>query len=118
MGNKTKILADGNCIVCDLEVSHYKKLAPDIFDVVDISQPDFDAAKYGLTAEAVNKHMHVLTPNGEIKIGVDAFAHIWNQFERYKIASRLIKLPIINPIAKAGYLAFATIRPYLPKKKR
>jgi predicted DCC family thiol-disulfide oxidoreductase YuxK len=118
MTQKTQIFVDGNCIVCDFEISHYKRIAPNLFDIVDISAANFDAGRYKLSAEAVNKHMHVLTPQGEIKIGVDAFAYIWSLLPKYKFAAVLIKLPIINSIAKIGYWAFAIVRPLLPKKRR
>ncbi len=115
---KTKIFVDGNCIVCDLEISHYKKIAPELFDLVDISDPDFDALKYGLTREAVNVDMHLLTPEGKLMIGVDAFAYIWSKIPRYRMADRLIHLPGVYSAAKLGYKVFTVVRPYLPKRKR
>lgn len=118
MTKPTQIFVDGNCIVCDYEISHYKKIAPDIFQIVDISAPDFNAKEFGLTAEAVNSKMHIRTPTGELKIGVDAFAHIWDQIERYRLAAKLVRNPIVRPIAKIGYEVFAVLRPLLPKKQR
>jgi len=118
MAAKTKILFDGNCYICDFEISHYKRKAPDLFELIDISSPEFKAEDYHLTPEAVNYEMHVITPDGQLKIGVDAFSHIWSRFKEYKLASRLIMAPIIHPLAKIGYTLFATIRPYLPKKNR
>lgn len=115
---KSKILADGNCIVCDLEVAHYKRVAPDLFEIVDISAEDFDPKPFGLSAADVNKNIHVITPDGEVKVGVDAFAHIWSRMNRYRWASRLIKSPVVHPLARAGYEVFTWIRPYLPKKNR
>lgn len=117
MKNKTKIFVDGNCIVCDFEISHYKRMAPDLFEIVDISSDQFDATKFGLTADEVQKNMHLLTSEGELKIGVDAFAHIWSQIDKYKIAAKFIKLPVIHETAKVGYKLFTLVRPYLPKKK-
>jgi predicted DCC family thiol-disulfide oxidoreductase YuxK len=114
---KTKILVDGNCIVCDYEIAHYKRIAPEEIEIVDISSDHFDAASFALTTEAVNKNMHVITPEGEIKIGVDAFAHIWSRIKKYELASRVIRMPVFHPLAKAGYKLFTIIRPYLPKKK-
>ncbi len=116
MNEKSKIFVDGNCIVCDLEISHYKRIAPELFEIVDISDPLFDAKKFGLTAAAVNKHIHVQTPSGEMKKGVDAFAHIWSRIPQYKWANSLIKWPIVNGAAKMGYVIFAAVRPWLPKK--
>lgn len=118
MTEKTKILVDGNCIVCDFEISHYKRIAPDLFEIIDISGPAFDATRYRLTAEAVNKHMHVLTPEGETKKGVEAFAHIWSLIPKYRFASKVIKWPVIHGLAKIGYRIFADLRPLLPKKNR
>lgn len=116
MSGKTKIFVDGNCIVCDMEISHYKRIAPELFDIVDISQSDFDAQEYGLTFEEVNKNMHVQTPQGDLRIGIDAFAHIWERVEKYGFLANLIKLPIINSIAKVGYKGFTVVRPFLPRK--
>ncbi len=115
--NKSKIFVDGNCIICDYEIAHYKRIAPELFEIVDISQANFDASQFGLTAEAVNKNMHVLTPSGDMQVGVDAFAHIWSRIPKYQFGTKLIRLPIINSLAKCGYWFFTIIRPYLPKKK-
>ena len=117
-GTPSRIFVDGNCIVCDLEIAHYKRIAPKEFEIVDISDSGFQAGKFGLTAEAVNKHMHVQTPSGEILKGVDAFAHIWTRIAKYKKFSRLIKLPVIHQAAQVGYEVFAAVRPWLPKRKR
>lgn len=115
---KTKILFDGNCIVCDFEISHYKKIAPEIFELIDISLPNFDPEPYALTKELVDKKMHVITPEGELKTGVDAFTHIWSRLKGYKILSVLIMLPLIYQLAQIGYYLFARFRKHLPKKNR
>ena len=115
---KTKILFDGNCVVCDIEISHYKRIAPELFEIVDISSAEFRASDYKLTKEAVDKDMHVITPEGDLKIGVDAFAHIWSRLPRYQVFSKAIMLPVIHPCAKVGYSIFAKLRPMLPKKNR
>ncbi len=119
MSKTTKLLFDGNCIVCDMEISHYKKIAPKLFDIIDISHPDFKASEYNLTTKAVNKHIHAIGPDGELLIGVDAFAHIWDQIDKYNWAAKAIRTPGIYALSKAGYAVFASIiRPMLPKKKR
>lgn len=117
MTDKTKIFLDGNCIVCDLEIAHYKRIAPAKFDLVDISALDFDAKIYGLKQKDVNLNLHVLTPEGKIEIGLNAFAHIWGQVPKYQWASKLIKFPVINTLANMAYKLFTRIRPWLPKKR-
>lgn len=116
MSERSKIFVDGNCVVCDFEISHYKRIAPDLFEIIDISAPNFDAAAHGLTTEAVNKHLHVQTPAGEVLKGVDAFAHIWSRIPRYRFANKAVNLPGLRSLAKAGYAVFVEVRPYLPKK--
>jgi len=116
--NKVKIFYDGNCIVCDLEISHYARMLPKVFELVDISHPDFLAARYGLDPRAVNEHMHVATEEGEIRVGVDAFAYLWSKIPRYLLASRFIVLPGVYGLAKLGYSLFAKYRFLLPKKRR
>lgn len=115
---KSKILVDGNCIVCDFEISHYRRIAPSEFEIVDISDPAFRAEKYNLSSAAVNRHMHVISPDGKVHKGVDAFAHIWSRIPRYKFARALINFPLIHPLALVGYEAFARVRLWLPKKRR
>ena len=116
--NKVRVFYDGNCIVCDLEVSHYSRIHPEIFELVDISSPSFGASNYGLDTQAVNENMHIQTEDGEIKVGVDAFAYIWSKIPRYSIAARLIRLPGVYSLAQVGYWIFAKNRHLLPKKKR
>lgn len=117
-GPRSKILVDGNCIVCDWEVSRYARAAPDAFEVVDISAPDFAAAPLGLTAQAVNRRMHVIAPDAGVLVGVPAFAHIWSRIPALRWASRVVALPGLKQLAGVGYEAFAWLRPYLPKKNR
>lgn len=115
---KTKILFDGNCIVCDREISYYARIAPELFEIIDISDPSFQASNFGLTAQDVNEKMHVITPEGELRIGVDAFLYIWQQLPQWMWLSRVVGSPIVKPFAHIGYFGFAKIRPLLPKKNR
>jgi predicted DCC family thiol-disulfide oxidoreductase YuxK len=114
---KSKILFDGNCIICDAEISHYKRIAPELFELVDISSAEFKAGDFKLTKDAVDKNMHVFTPDGDLKIGVDAFAHIWSRIPRYATAAKLVQSPVVNSLAKFGYGVFTILRPYLPKSR-
>lgn len=104
-------------MVCDIEISHYKRIAPMDFEMVDISNPLFNAAEFGLTTEAVNRHMHVVSPDGKLHVGVDAFAHIWSRIPRYSIANKVVRFPGVRSIAEVGYEVFVRVRPYLPKKR-
>ncbi len=118
---KIKILVDGNCIVCDMEISHYKRMKPEVFEIVDISASDFCALDFNLETAAVNKHLHVLCSNGKVLKGVDAFIAIWEalgpEHPYFQKMRKIISFSLIKPIAQLGYFLFAEIRPFLPKKK-
>lgn len=116
MLGKSKIFFDGNCVVCDIEIAHYKRIAPSEFELVDISDSKFSAAEFGFEAAAVNRHLHVMDPKGKVHIGVDAFSHIWSRIPRYSFAKKMVELPIVRPLAGVGYEIFVRVRPYLPKK--
>lgn len=116
--SKTKIFVDGSCYVCDFEISHYRRMAPELFEIVDISDPAFNAAQFGLTKDAVNHSMHVMSPQGEVQVGVAAFQQIWSQLDQYRWAAKVIGLPVVNPLARMGYRLFASVRPWLPKRHR
>jgi len=114
---KTKILVDGNCIVCDHEMRHYLRVAPQTFEAVDIAHPNFDAKQYNLTARDVNLSLHVLATDGRVLKGVDAFIEIWGLIPRYKWLAKLVALPGLYQYAKFCYVIFARgIRPLLPKR--
>ncbi len=114
---RTQIFVDGNCIVCDIEVAHYKRMAPQKFDIINIATPGFQATSHGLDANDVNRHLHVRTPDGRILIGVDAFCHIWMQLWPYRWLARIVRLPGIYQLACLGYQIFARYRYLLPKRR-
>jgi predicted DCC family thiol-disulfide oxidoreductase YuxK len=116
--SKVKILFDGNCIVWDTEMMHYHRIAPDLFEMVDISSESFNASLYGLDSKDVNEKMHLFTADGKLLVGVDAFSHIWQLIPRYQLAAKLVNLPLINSCAWIGYRIFARYRHLLPKKVR
>jgi predicted DCC family thiol-disulfide oxidoreductase YuxK len=113
---KSKIFFDGNCVVCDAEISHYKRIAPADFELLDISDPGFDASEYGFDPENVNRQLHVMGPDQKVYIGVAAFQHIWSRIPKYRWLSGVVAWPGIQTAAQVGYHVFVRIRPYLPKK--
>tara|TARA_B100001248_G_scaffold261761_2_gene254130 strand:+ start:553 stop:933 length:381 start_codon:yes stop_codon:yes gene_type:complete len=115
---KVAIFYDGACHLCSKEVAHYRKEDKDKrLRLVDISQPDFDAASEGLDPKAVNKYFHVKNKNGEILTGVGAFATIWEELNIFRPLAWMAKNPVTRFFMDAGYKVFAEIRPFLPKKK-
>lgn len=115
---KLKLLYDGSCLVCHKEISYYKK--NDKFnqlELVDISQPSFNADKYKLTDYEVNKYFHAITEKDEVIKGVPAFIKIWEVLPGFEKWAKIAKIWPFTQLMKIGYLGFINIRPYLPKRK-
>jgi len=57
---KRTIFYDGLCQLCSREIELFQHRVRDgSLAYVDISLPDFDAARHGIDKVRVNKHMHV-----------------------------------------------------------
>lgn len=66
------LLYDAQCPVCSLEMDHLRERCNDgrlLF--VDISEPGFAAARYGLTAAALDAEIHGVRPDGSTLKGVE-----------------------------------------------
>lgn len=114
----TIVFYDGDCIVCDLEMMHYKKQeAQGLLKFVDIHSPEFKEYEYLLSFDKANQRMHVMR-SGKKLDGVDAFLMIWSLLpqRRYKIMAKIVSHKLVRPIADRCYNIFAKCRKYLPKK--
>lgn len=63
---------DAACPVCSLEMDHLRARCRDgRLRFEDISQPGFDAARFGLTHDAVDAEIHGIRPDGTVLKGVE-----------------------------------------------
>lgn len=115
-----RVFYDGSCSVCATEIERYSRMAHEgRLILVDISAPDFKPSCHGITLAEFMYQMHVIDQAGTVYRGVEAFWAIWQAFPAstlFGLLGTLITLPVINPIARLGYKAFASIRKYLPKR--
>lgn len=114
------VFYDGSCLVCAAEIEHYLgmdhggRLLP-----VDISAPGFDPEPFRIPLDAFMHELHAVDRNGRVFRGVDAFRAIWQAFPDvtlYVILGAVIKMPLVNPIARLFYKGFARLRSTLPKR--
>jgi predicted DCC family thiol-disulfide oxidoreductase YuxK len=114
---KIKVFYDGLCIICDREISQYKRMrGSETIEFIDIFSFDFDPQKEGLNSKNIHIEMHAKDEDGNLLFGVDAFRLIWSKLEALKWAARLSKIGWINQVLKLGYRIFIHIRRYLPRK--
>jgi predicted DCC family thiol-disulfide oxidoreductase YuxK len=110
---------DGACHLCSREIDHYRKVDRDgQLRLIDIADPAFHAEAVGLDAEQVQKVMHVRLADGTLATGLDAFIAIWKVLPGFGTMARMARMPLIHPLLRGGYRAFAAVRPYLPKRSR
>jgi predicted DCC family thiol-disulfide oxidoreductase YuxK len=116
------VFYDGACVVCSTEVEHYHRQDHGgQLIIVDISADDFEPEQYGIPLSAFMHEMHVIDRQGQVYRGVEAFWAVWQAFPAstaYGLMGTLITLPLLNPLARLCYKAFARIRRYLPKRRR
>jgi predicted DCC family thiol-disulfide oxidoreductase YuxK len=116
------VFYDGACVVCSTEVEHYHRQDHGgRLIIVDISAADFKPEQYGIPLSEFMYELHVIDRQGRIYRGVEAFWAIWQAFPAsnvYGSMGILITLPLLNPLARLCYKAFARIRRYLPKRQR
>lgn len=69
------LLIDGACPLCRREGAHLRRLdrGRGRLRIEDISAPDFDPARYGLTHAQVQHSIHGILPDGEIIKGMAVF---------------------------------------------
>lgn len=116
-----RVFYDGACAVCATEIEHY--LHQDRGNrllAVDISAPEFDPSPYGLPLAAFHYELHVIDQRGGRYLGVDAFWAIWQAFPEhrgYRLLAGVSRWPLVLPLARLLYKAFARMRKYLPKRR-
>lgn len=114
-----RVLYDGSCSVCNKEMEHYRKKDRDgRLAFIDITAPEFAPERSGFSLKALMHEMHAIDDRGTVFRGVEAFWAIWQAFPASRplgALGRIIQLPVVNALARLAYLAFAALRPYLPK---
>ena len=95
--NESKILFNEKCMVCNLEIKHYKKRSK--LNFVDCSEME----------DKYLKRLHVVFDNGDEISGVDAFIYVWERTNGYAWIAKIIKLPIVYFLSKIGYSIIAFI---------
>lgn len=93
MGKLTKVLYNGDCSVCNLEIKQYKKYSD--HELLDIEYEDLnntDLNPWGVDKDEASKRLYV-EKDGKIYSGVDAFIELWQDMPRYRFLAKLAKTP-------------------------
>jgi predicted DCC family thiol-disulfide oxidoreductase YuxK len=114
------IFFDGECPLCSREIEMFQRRVTDgSLAYVDISDPKFQPAEFGVDAKLVHRQMHVRNDEtGRMMIGLDALIAMWECVPGFRWLATLNRRPVFRQLGQVGYAIFAWIRPKLPKRKR
>ena len=98
---------DGDCPVCRQEVKLYRRIDRDeAIEWIDILALTDAELPQGKNRDDLLGRFHARTGNGPWRIGVDAFAAIWQRLPVLKWFAFLFKTPLIRQVAQLAYLGF------------
>lgn len=103
MSEKTRVLYNAECPVCNFEISHYARYAgakalPIRFEDLNCG----DLTDWGVTQDAAARRLYVLK-NGALLSGIPAFLALWDEMPRYRWVAALVRLPGLNWLAVRLY---------------
>ncbi len=107
-----KVFYDGSCGLCSREIAYYIKIAPPgRFDWINLAKTPEQFTQLGYSVTDGFRLMHVQDDQGNMGIALDAFFILWQGLGGFwKLLAQVIKFPVINPLARFAYLAFAKRR--------
>ena len=107
---KVTLLYDGQCPFCRREMDWLKRRNRKmLLRFEDISDPQFDPGRYGLTREEVNRVLHGILPDGRVVLGMAAVRRAYSAVGLGWLTAPT-GLPGLRWIADRLYAAFARNR--------
>ncbi|MBL4818311.1 MAG: DUF393 domain-containing protein [Deltaproteobacteria bacterium] len=104
------IFYDGSCGLCRKEMAQLKaKDTQEKLELVDAMAPNFDAATQDLEPTKLRQMIHLKDAQGNLYVGVDAFAIIW-RVTGHPWLAYWCRMPLTKPIAKIIYRFVAKYR--------
>lgn len=101
--NKTAVLYNANCPVCNFEISHYEAYADANNLPIRFDDLNTDAlAKWDLTADQAARRLYV-AKDGTLTSGIPAFLILWKDMPKYHWLAKIVALPVVKQISIAAY---------------
>lgn len=108
--SKLKVYYNSACPVCDAGIKGQRSRMADCgadVEWVDIHSHAEAVKEIGAEQEFVRERLHVVDEKGQVNVGSDAFAVLWHHTPRQEWLARLVRLPIVAPLARMLYNLFA-----------
>jgi predicted DCC family thiol-disulfide oxidoreductase YuxK len=111
--DRIKVYYNSACPVCKsgIENQQCKMDAQKIAEVdwLDVHANPALANELGIDLESIREQLHVKSADGSVRVGVDAFATLFEQTRGQKWLGRLLSLPVIHRSSQIAYRIFARI---------
>ena len=109
---KTKVYYNSACPVCDAGISYQRRKLEDSTEGVewiDVHHFNDSASDVASNIEFVRERLHVVDQCGTIRVGIDAFAELWDKTRGQRMLAKLVRLQGIRTISKWAYNRFAKL---------
>lgn len=105
-GRSTEVYFNGQCPVCNAEMTHYAGIARDEslpICFIDSMREQQAFTHYGLRTEHLERRVYVRDAHGSVSSGFDALLRLWLLLPRYRWLAHALALPMLRQISTAGY---------------
>ncbi|MFL9879963.1 DUF393 domain-containing protein [Herbaspirillum rhizosphaerae] len=114
----TQVMFDGACPLCRSEIGLYRRLQTKAeIHWIDVSSDDFQPP-VGMTKEQLLQRFHLVSPDGQILSGAEAFVFVWDRLPGWRRLSPFFRLPGMMFLLERLYRSFLIVRPALQKVVR
>ena len=86
-----KVYFNDSCNICRMEINHYKKIANNDLEWIDITNNEEAIRITSKSQKELLRRLHVIN-NGEIVGGAKAFIIIWSKIPKYKFLSKIFSI--------------------------
>jgi predicted DCC family thiol-disulfide oxidoreductase YuxK len=108
-----QVFYNGSCPVCSTAIGRYRRMAPGAAPVCwhDVQVTPEVLATHGVSVDDVVRRLHVLTPAGQMLVGVPALACIWRELPSplYRWLARASAWPVASRLADMAYEVVAAV---------
>lgn len=102
----TEMYYNGECPVCNAEMSHYARLCADSLKTlrfIDSMQRPDALAECGLRTDHLERRVYLKDSKGRIVSGLPALIELWLRMPRYRWLAKLTSVPVLKPMSIGLY---------------
>lgn len=108
--SRTTVYYNSACPVCDAGIrSERERLRGCDVQWVDVHGRNDAVGEVGAGLEDVRRRLHVRGGDGRVFVGMEAIAELWSRTPGRRWLARMLRWPVVRPLAGAAYDAFAAL---------